>query len=110
MAYEQTSSWPGGDDGGKQLRPLPFGNHIKLTEKSLKQVHEMIIHMDLKERLKFPGLDPKRTDTIVAGSTLVLTLMRLLKIKSLTLSDSGIREGLVLDYIQKRQKSSQLHI
>ncbi len=93
MAYEQISS-----------RPLPFINHIELTQKSLKQVHDMILRMDLKERLKFPGLDPKRADIIVAGSTLVLTLMRLLKTESMTLSDSGIREGMVLDYIRKNKR------
>lgn len=85
-------------------RPLDLVNHYELERDRLEKVHEKIIRMSLKERLNFPGLDPKRADIIVAGSTLVLKLMRLLKVEEISLSDRGIREGMVLDFIEKNKK------
>ena len=40
----------------------------------------------------------------VAGSVLVSTLMRLLRIERLVLSDKGIREGIIEDFIEKGRK------
>lgn len=85
-------------------RPLQLVNHFELTRKDLERVHRRLIKMNLKERLKLPGLDAKRADITVAGSVLVLALMRLLKTESITISDKGIREGLILDFIEKNKK------
>jgi exopolyphosphatase/guanosine-5'-triphosphate,3'-diphosphate pyrophosphatase len=88
-------------------RPLNFVNHFELERKPLEKIHEKIIQTTLKERLNFPGLDPKRADIIVAGSVLVLTLMRLFRIDEITLSDRGIREGMIIDFIEKNKTRLQ---
>lgn len=79
-------------------------NLSRLRLKDLEKLHTKLVRMTQRERMRVPELDPKRADLIVSGSALVLTLMRLLKISSITISDKGIREGVVLDYIEKNKK------
>ncbi len=93
MVYEDETS-----------KPLDLVNHYDLERDKLKNIHEKIIHTPLKERLNFPGLDSKRADIIAAGSVLTMTLMKLLKVDDITLSDRGIREGIILDFIEKNKK------
>ncbi|HTL70674.1 MAG TPA: Ppx/GppA phosphatase family protein [Candidatus Eisenbacteria bacterium] len=88
----------------KKKRPLQLFNHFELSRKDLLRVHEKLVRMPWKERLKLPGLEAKRADIIVAGSVLVTALMRLLKVKRITISDKGIREGIILDFIEKNRK------
>ena len=71
----------------------------------LEKIHSEIAALPLRKRLNFPGLDSKRADIIVAGSLVVLTLMRMLDLSSILVSKKGIREGLVLDLIAKNRKS-----
>lgn len=86
-------------------RPLKIIHHFVLQKKQLEDVHSKIVSLSLKERLNFPGLDAKRADIILAGSVLVRTLMRLLGIDRITISKQGIREGLILNFIEKNRKS-----
>ncbi len=88
----------------EKRRPLQLVNHFELTRKGLERVHRKLLRTTLKDRLKFPGLEPKRADLIVAGSALVLALMNLLKVKKITISDKGIREGIILDYVEKLRR------
>ncbi len=59
--------------------------------------------MDQQERLELPGLDPRRADISVAGSVLLDTILRGLDATEITLCDLALREGLILDYIQRNQ-------
>ncbi len=83
---------------------LDFVNHFELTAKALGRLHDKLARTSLKERLKMPGLDPKRADLIVAGSVLLTVLLDLLKADRITLSDKAIREGTLLDFIEKNKK------
>ena len=47
------------------------------------------------------GLDPRRADIAVAGSVLLDCILRRLGAADITLCDLSLREGLVLDYIQR---------
>jgi len=63
----------------------------------------MVTGLDLQQRLQLPGLDPRRADLTVAGAVLLDTLLRRLGADDLTLCDLALREGLVLDYIQRHR-------
>jgi exopolyphosphatase/guanosine-5'-triphosphate,3'-diphosphate pyrophosphatase len=47
------------------------------------------------ERREIIGLQPKRAEVILAGACIVLTVMRMLDAPSLTVSDRGLRHGLM---------------
>jgi exopolyphosphatase / guanosine-5'-triphosphate,3'-diphosphate pyrophosphatase len=84
---------------------LKLIHHFVMQRRQLEEIHSRITNLSLKERLNFPGLDAKRADIILAGSVLVRTLMRLLGIERITVSKQGIREGVILDFIDKNRKS-----
>ncbi|HZZ44242.1 MAG TPA: Ppx/GppA phosphatase family protein [Tepidisphaeraceae bacterium] len=54
-----------------------------------------------KDRAKMPGLDPQRQDQIVAGALLVNEFFERLKLRKIRICRSALREGIVLDYIQR---------
>ncbi len=77
--------------------------HRRISAKQIRRVRRELSSMTLAERLRIPGLDPRRADLAVAGSVLLDTLLKKLGAKELTLCDLALREGLALDYIRKNQ-------
>jgi exopolyphosphatase/guanosine-5'-triphosphate,3'-diphosphate pyrophosphatase len=84
---------------------LKLKHHYPLEKRRLEGVHEELMRMPLRKRLNFPGLDSRRADIIIAGSVLVRSLMRIFRINRILVSKRGIREGMVLDFINKNKKS-----
>jgi exopolyphosphatase/guanosine-5'-triphosphate,3'-diphosphate pyrophosphatase len=62
----------------------------------------MLLRKNLKERISLPGLNPDRADIIIAGVTVVDELMELFKANLLKINERGIREGLILKGLKKR--------
>jgi exopolyphosphatase/guanosine-5'-triphosphate,3'-diphosphate pyrophosphatase len=52
---------------------------------------------DADGRRKITGLQPKRAEVILAGACIVRTVMDLLGVRELTVSDRGIRHGVFID-------------
>ena len=53
--------------------------------------------MAVAERRRLPGLHPRRADTILAGALIIRALMERLHAPLLTVSDRGLRHGLMED-------------
>ena len=81
-------------------RPEDLRN-LRVPAKGLRKVRKQIVEADLEERLRMPGMDPRRADLSVAGSILLDTILRRIGAEELTLCDLALREGLVLDYIHR---------
>jgi exopolyphosphatase/guanosine-5'-triphosphate,3'-diphosphate pyrophosphatase len=60
---------------------------------------ERLAALSVAERARLPGMEPKRADVIVAGGVVVAEAMRLLGFDRLTVSDRGVRWGLVYDLL-----------
>ena len=58
---------------------------------------ELYRSRDASARREIVGLQPKRADVILAGACIVLTVMQKLQKESLTVSDRGLRHGLLID-------------
>jgi exopolyphosphatase / guanosine-5'-triphosphate,3'-diphosphate pyrophosphatase len=82
------------------VRPEDLRNR-RVPVKALARLRRRLTDLDLAARLHVAGLDPRRADIAVAGSVLLDLLLRRLGAEELTLSDLALREGLVLDYIQR---------
>jgi exopolyphosphatase/guanosine-5'-triphosphate,3'-diphosphate pyrophosphatase len=76
----------------------------RVSAKQLRQVRATLTGLSLEKRLRVPGLEPRRADLAVAGAILLDTIMRRLGASELTLCDLSLREGLVLDYIERHHK------
>ena len=58
---------------------------------------ELYSSRDAAARREIPGLQPKRADVILAGACIVATVMEKLGRDTLTVSDRGLRHGLLID-------------
>ncbi len=74
----------------------------EITRAQIQGVVEILCAATLEQRRQLPGINPARADIIVAGSAIVLTLMEDLGIERLRVSDRGLREGLIADYLARR--------
>ncbi len=84
-------------------------SNITFTRKELgKVVATLLDATTVKQRLKVPGLDARRADIIVAGAILLEEAAAALGIEEMTASDYALREGLVLDTLQRSSPSSSL--
>ncbi len=81
-------------------RPEDLRNR-RVPAKALHRLRKRLVAADIQERLRIPGMDPRRADLCVAGSLLLDTILRRLGAADLTLCDLALREGLVLDYIDR---------
>jgi exopolyphosphatase/guanosine-5'-triphosphate,3'-diphosphate pyrophosphatase len=76
-------------------------HHRVLSARQLHKLRKKVVALDLDQRLNLSGLDPRRADLIVAGAVLLDTIVRRLGADEITLCDFSLREGLVLDFIQR---------
>lgn len=79
-------------------------HHARLTAKALHKARKQVVALDMQRRLRLPGLDARRADLIVAGVVVLDTVVRLLGAEHVTLADLALREGVVLDYIDRNRK------
>jgi exopolyphosphatase/guanosine-5'-triphosphate,3'-diphosphate pyrophosphatase len=82
---------------------VPLRNR-RITAKQFRKVRKTLTSLDLEQRLRVPGLEPRRADLAVAGSILTDEILRRLGATELTLCDLSLREGLVLDYVARHRK------
>jgi exopolyphosphatase/guanosine-5'-triphosphate,3'-diphosphate pyrophosphatase len=69
------------------------GQHLNVFE--VDAVCEQLWRLSLEQRLALPGLHPKRADVIPAGVMLLSRAMHRLSAELLTISDRGVRWGLL---------------
>lgn len=74
-------------------------NQLTLPTTELAALRDRLTGVDLTRRRKVPGMKSRRADHVhVAASVLTRTLERL-HVRELTVSDWGLREGLLLDAV-----------
>jgi len=84
---------------------VPQGvRNLRVSAKALRRLRKTAVEMDLEERMRLPGLDPRRADLMVAGAILLDTLLKKLGAEEITLCDLALREGVLLDYIHAHRR------
>jgi exopolyphosphatase/guanosine-5'-triphosphate,3'-diphosphate pyrophosphatase len=68
-----------------------------LSREALRALLGRLVPLTTAERARLPGMEPKRADVIVAGAILVATALELGGFDALTVSDRGVRWGLLHD-------------
>ncbi len=71
------------------------GSTLKLAE--IERQIAMYASKTIAERRKIAGLQPKRADVILAGTLIVSAIMKKAGAQSFTVSDRGLRHGLIVD-------------
>ncbi|HTY10282.1 MAG TPA: Ppx/GppA phosphatase family protein [Bacteroidota bacterium] len=77
-------------------------NNFTFTDDEVSEVAERILERhDPDDRTEIDGLDPARADIVVAGVIILEEAFRALGIKRMTISEYALREGIILDTIEK---------
>ncbi|MEN8191915.1 MAG: Ppx/GppA phosphatase family protein [Bacteroidota bacterium] len=77
-------------------------NNFEFSLEEFEEIEqEVLTRKTPAERKSIPGLEEKRIDIIPAGIIIVSTLFKLLKIKKIKVSDYALREGIILDSMDK---------
>jgi exopolyphosphatase/guanosine-5'-triphosphate,3'-diphosphate pyrophosphatase len=78
--------------------------NLRIPAKHIHRLRKEVTGRSISDRMKLPGLDPRRADLIVAGGVLLDEVLRKLDAADITLCDLALREGLILDYIHRNRK------
>lgn len=72
-------------------------NGYRMSKDGIAEIRRMLSHMTIKERKEVPGIEEGREDIIIAGAVVVDKVMEWFGFHEVIVSDSGLREGLVID-------------
>jgi exopolyphosphatase/guanosine-5'-triphosphate,3'-diphosphate pyrophosphatase len=72
---------------------------LVLNRKNLKRLSPMLCSMTLEERKQLPGINPYRTDIIVAGAAIIEAIMEDFGLEEIHVSHKELRDGLLTDYL-----------
>ncbi len=91
---------------------LPLNNVSFTRAELLETVKNILTFITPVERIEIEGLDPDRADIMPAGAIILEQIFLALGIKILTVSEYSLREGILLDSIEKmhtKKPSVYLH-
>jgi exopolyphosphatase/guanosine-5'-triphosphate,3'-diphosphate pyrophosphatase len=70
-----------------------------LSLEAIERLAASLARLTVRERAALPGMEPKRADVILAGAIVVAEAMRATGFDRLTVSDRGVRWGLLYDRV-----------
>ena len=85
-------------------RSLNSVNAERVALKDLQEMTERLIELKPQRRANVDGVSEKRTDAIHLGGVLLCQLLELAGVEALTLCDASLREGLILDYLERHSQ------
>lgn len=79
-----------------------------LTREQVRKVVKMLCALPLERRRKVKGMNPERADIIIAGAAILETVMDELDLEQVQISERGLKDGLLVDYLARRGGASRL--
>ena len=87
--------------GGKSLQSV---NAEVVGLKDLSEITQKLLEMKLEKRAQVEGISEKRADAIHLGGVLLTQLLKMAGVEEITLCDASLREGMILDYLEKHSQ------
>lgn len=78
------------------------GHAVPLAD--LAALADELVGMSARERGRLEGVDARRSDTLAVGAALVVELLGRLGVKEIVLCDRALREGLVVDWVERNRE------
>jgi exopolyphosphatase/guanosine-5'-triphosphate,3'-diphosphate pyrophosphatase len=95
----------------KAESPLRQISGATIDRDGLSMVIDALVACDsLEERMAVPGLDPKRADIVLGGALVLEEAFAELGIDQMVASDFALREGVLLDALQRRDNTTIGHL
>lgn len=76
---------------------------FEMTSDDALDLFGQLLSCNKDERTKIPGLDTKRADIILGGCIPILNLIVTLNTPKIVFSESGVREGILVEYLNKQK-------
>ncbi|WP_017302115.1 Ppx/GppA phosphatase family protein [Nodosilinea nodulosa] len=89
------------ESGGDSLQSV---NAETVRLKDIKRLTDDLLETKVAKRAKFEGISEKRTDAIHLGGILLVKLLTMVDVKEITLCDASLREGMILDYLERHSQ------
>lgn len=90
--------------------PRTFNGFTFTADQLASVVKEVTAAKTVGQRAKLAGVDPRRADIILAGALILEAVAELFGIREVTISANALREGVLLDTIQRLQGGSLHHL
>ncbi len=86
-------------------------NRFRLSADDVRAVVKALIGApSVKQRSRLPGLDANRADIVLAGALILEGVVETFGVEELEISDYALREGVLLDTIQRTRGGSLHHL
>src|SRR6266545_3334740 len=89
------------DIASRMYRSRPRLRDEGLSYSDLRRVVAALCALSVEQRRNVPGMNPMRADIIIGGAAILETLMEDLSIGEIQVSERGLRDGLLVDYLRK---------
>jgi exopolyphosphatase/guanosine-5'-triphosphate,3'-diphosphate pyrophosphatase len=76
-----------------------------LHRERLALLQKDMLRMSPAQRKKMPGMNPRRSDIIVAGNALLIALMERLDRTEIVVSERALRDGMIVEYLEGRTET-----
>ena len=76
---------------------------VQLSE--IEDITDHLIDLKPSKREKIEGVNSRRSDAIHLGGVLLVQLLKMAEVTELTLCEASLREGLIIDYIDRHSQS-----
>jgi exopolyphosphatase/guanosine-5'-triphosphate,3'-diphosphate pyrophosphatase len=86
-----------------QKRGSIHGYH--LSSRAVYATFRELLSRNLNQRKKMSGLEPERADIIIGGMLPLVSILQRTTDGRVIFSESGVREGIIAEYIQRRNQS-----
>lgn len=90
--------------------PRTFNGYELATDDVRKVVKRLVKAGTVERRREIPGLEPKRADIILAGAIILEQALLSFGVDRLIISDYALREGALLDSLQRADPSGLHHL
>ena len=79
-------------------------NQLSVSSRELGALGEVIYELPSWERARIPGIDARRAELLPAGAAMAEVLMERTGIRELTVSEWGLREGIIISTISRHDR------
>ncbi len=83
-------------------------NQVELAVAQVADLADLLAHLDLRQRLKLPGMPSRRAPVLPLGACVLLAIAEELAIDHFVVSEWGLREGALLDAMSGAAESEWL--
>lgn len=92
-------------DRAKKRYPFDILHNYRLSDYDVHQIYNLLKCKDYKQRVKVEGLSMERADLIVGGLAIFNTLIENVNCEDIIVSARGLREGIIISYIESNYGS-----